>query len=611
MPDDGATVPRELLAAMCARLAHRGPDGEGCYVKAGVGLGHRRLAVIDLDTGQQPMSNEDETVWVVFNGEIYNYPDLRAELAARGHHLRTTSDTEVIVHLYEDLGERCIDRLHGMFAFALWDARTRSLLLVRDRLGKKPLYYSLLADGALVFASELDAILADPAVDRTVDPEAIDAFLSLQYVPAPLSIYKSIRKLPAGHLLRWTAARSTIREYWDVPAGGDGHGSVAEWRDMLSAEIDAAVRRRLRSDVPLGAFVSGGLDSSLVLAFMAAATDRPVTTCTAAFDDVAHDERAEAGAVARHFGCDHHEQVVHPAAGNLPVRIAQVFDEPFGDPAAIPNELLAGTARRHVTVALTGDGGDEVFAGYWRHSRAGLETRARRLLGPVATAVGVLARFAPETRRAGMLPLGMAPVQAYAWKHAGLLFDPALKRRLYATDFAAACREFDPAARFRACYERAPSADPLDKALYVDLKTSLPDDILVKVDRTSMAHGLEVRSPLLDHRIVELAARMPADLKRRGREEKYILQRVAESRVPSAVIGRPKHGLTIPLGRWLRNEWRAVAEDCLFAPAAQHRGLFHTGWIESIWKRHVAGSDVHAHRLWLIVMLELWYRQQS
>jgi asparagine synthase (glutamine-hydrolysing) len=604
-------VAASLMKAMCDRLAHRGPDGDGYYIDGGIGLGHRRLAIIDLPGGGQPIANEDESVWVVLNGEIYNYKPLRADLAARGHRFHTESDTEVLVHLYEEHGESFVDRLHGMFAIALWDARTRTLLLVRDRVGKKPLYYSELASGGVAFASELDALLVDPDVKRDVDPEAVDAYLSIQYVPAPLSIYKAIRKLPAGHVLRCTEAGVTLREYWDV-AFEPRHGDVsntAQWRDELAARLSAVVKERLQSDVPLGAFLSGGLDSSVVVSFMAEALADPVVTCTATFDDDDHDERRQARAVAQHLHCEHHEQAVHPNVTDLPSRMAEVFDEPFADPAAIPNYLLAGAARQLVTVALTGDGGDELFAGYWRHARAGLESRTRRALGPAVASL--VTRLAPETRRAGLLPLTMPPAQAYAWKHSGLLFDPELKRGLYTVGFAETCRGLDPSERFRRYYERCPSADPLDRALYVDLKTSLPDGILVKVDRTSMAHGLEVRSPLLDHTLVEFAAGMPASLKLHGRQEKYLLAQVAADRLPPTLVGRPKHGLTIPLGRWLRHQWREAAEDCLFSPTAFGRGLFEPKFVRSMWDGHQAGKDLYTHHLWLLVMLELWHRQQA
>ena len=577
-----------------------------------MGLGHRRLAIIDLETGRQPISNEDHSVWVVLNGEIYNYLELREELVGRGHRFRTATDTEVLVHLYEERGERFVEALRGMFAIALWDARTDQLLLVRDRVGKKPLYYSVLDGHGLVFASELTALVADPAVPRDVDPEAVDAFLSIQYVPTPLTIYKSVKKLPAGHLLRCTGTDVSVREYWDVtfPTMPEDDVDTERWRRELIAELSDAVRVRLRSDVPLGAFLSGGIDSSAVVTLMADQLADPVVACTATFDDEAHDERVQARAVARHVGCEHHEHGVHARLPDLLERVAGAFDEPFADQAAIPNFLIAETARRHVKVALTGDGGDELFAGYWRHARAGLERRLQRTFGPVATRVvpALAPWIAPASRRAGVAPLAMPPAQAYAWKHCGLVFDPMLKGALYSDGFAEACRGFDPSLRFRDFYDRCSARDPLSKALYVDFKTSLADGILVKVDRTSMAHGLEVRSPLLDQQVVALAARVPSSLKLRRRRGKHLLVSAMEDRLPSDVLNRPKHGLTTPVARWLRTEWREVAQDCLLGGSATTRGFFNPKFVETLWTTHLDGHDVYTEHLWTLVALELWHR---
>ena len=468
-----------------------------------------------------------------------------------------------------------MDALRGMFAIALWDERSKTLLLVRDRVGKKPLYYSVLGPRGVVFASELDALVVDPDVDREIDPEAVDAYLSTQYVPTPLTIYKSVRKLPAGHLLRCSAQGVSLHEYWDVsfaetPVGdapSDTKRREDAWREELGVRIADAVKIRLRSDVPVGAFLSGCIDSSVVIASMADQFDGPIVACTATFDDAEHDERAVAREVAKRFRCEHHEEAIQPDLVDLPARVAGAFDEPFADAAAIPNFLLAEAARRHVTVALTGDGGDELFAGYWRHSRAELENRVRVVLGPAAAVVPALVpMLAPESRRAGLLPLGMSAAQAYAWKHSGLLFDPTLKSGLYSPGFAAVCRGFDPSQRFRRYYDRSDARDPLGRALYVDFKTSLVDDILVKVDRTGMAHGLEIRSPLLDHTIVEFAARVPSSLKLRRNRGKHLLAQMAADPLPRSVLDRPKHGLTTPLARWLREDWRDLAEDCLLGP---------------------------------------------
>lgn len=616
--DGPGAVSEPLLRRMCDRLVHRGPDDEGYYVNGRIGLGHRRLSIIDLQTGHQPIHNEDRTVWVVLNGEIYNFVELREDLVRRGHRFRTQTDTEILVHLYEERKEGFIDLLRGMFAIALWDERAKTLLLARDRVGKKPLYYSILGRKGVVFASQLDALVADPDVERDIDPEAVDAYLSTQYVPAPLTIYKAARKLPAGHVLRCSGDGVVLREYWDLSfadaSEGAGSGQLREQvlREGLTARIADAVKIRLRSDVPLGAFLSGGLDSSVVVSAMADQLDQPVIACTAAFDDAEHDERAAAREVAERCGCEYHEETIRPDLADLPVRVAGAFDEPFADAAAIPNFLIAEAARRYVKVALTGDGGDELFAGYWRHQRARLENRVRGLLGPVASVVSALTpRFAPESRRAGLLPLGMSAARAYAWKHSGLLFDATLKSGLYTPGFAAACRDFDPSKRFRSYYDKCDARDPLGRALYVDFKTSLADGILVKVDRTSMAHGLEVRSPLLDHDLVEFAARVPSSLKLRRNRGKYLLSQVAANRLPRSVLNRPKHGLTVPVARWLREDWRDLAEDCLRGPTATARGFFESRFIESVWTRHLSGRNLYTQHLWTLVMLELWCRKAS
>ena len=611
--DGGRGVEPALLKRMCDRLAHRGPDDEGYYVNGPVGLGHRRLTIIDLTSGHQPIANEDRSVWVTLNGEIYNYVELREDLLRRGHQFRTATDTEVLVHLYEERGADFVQALRGMFAIALWDEPSNTLILARDRVGKKPLYYSVLDRRGLVYASEVTALVADPEVEREIDPEAVDAFLSLQYIPAPLTIYKSIRKLPAGHLLRCSAQGVTLSEYWDVPFIDSPATDGRVWSDELAARLRESVRVRLKSDVPLGAFLSGGIDSSAVVAFMADELRSPVTTCTATFDAAEHDERVQAREVAVRFGCNHHEQAIQPHVADLPARIAGAFDEPFADPAAIPNYLLAEAARRHVKVALTGDGGDELFAGYWRHSREQLERRLRGAFGPLATTVvpALAPWLAPASRRAGLARLGMPADQAYAWKHSGVLFDTTLKRELYTDGFAVTCRGFDPSARFRHYHARCASLDPLSKALYVDFKTSLVDGILVKVDRTSMAHGLEIRSPLLDHTVVEFAGRVPSSLKLRRGRGKHLLASAVADRVPRASLDRPKHGLTTPIAQWLRREWRDVAEECLLGRRAIERGLFEPRFVASLWKTHLTGRDLYAHHLWTLVALELWHRRSS
>jgi len=606
---DGAPVERELLRRMTSVLAHRGPDGEGLYLDGPAGLGHRRLSIIDLAGGAQPIANEDRTVWVICNGEIYNFRELRAGLLARGHRFATGSDSETIVHLYEERGEDCVQDLNGMFAFALWDSSRRRLLLARDRLGKKPLYYAHRPGGALAFGSELKAVLADPEVSRAIDLEALDRYLSLLYVPAPQTIFRHVRKLPAGHLLVADARGVTIREYWDVRFADGPRRPTREYADELRDLLRRAVSDRMVSDVPLGAFLSGGLDSSTVVALMADLSERPVVTASVGFRESDHDERPSARLVAHRFGCDARESEVTPEIRDLLPKLVWHFDEPFADSSAVPTYYVSKVAREHVTVALSGDGGDELFAGYARHFWDRWEARARRLARPVL-AVRALARWWPETMRGknALLHLGMTQGEACVRKHSSELFRDAAKRSLYGEDLAAATASFDPLAVHRAYYERCDARDPLDRSLYVDLKTYLADDILVKVDRMSMAHALEVRAPFLDHRVVEFVAALPADLKLRGRTTKFILREAMRPVLPGAVLTKPKHGFTAPISRWLGGELRDMVEDLLFEPRAEQRGWFNPRTVKQIWADHHEGVRDASHQLWLLLVLELWCR---
>lgn len=607
----GETVAPALLERMGATLTHRGPDAGGIYQKGPVGLAHRRLAILDLESGRQPMANEDGTVWVVFNGEIYNYLELRADLIGRGHRFRTASDTEVLVHLYEERGLDFVGALRGMFALALWDERQRRLLLVRDRVGKKPLFYTVLPGRGLLFGSEIKAILQDPEVARELDAEALDAYLSLLYVPAPLTMFRGIRKLPAGHLLVATPDKVTVAEYWDLSFHPGAPRSERDCRDQLEAILGEAVRIRLRSDVPLGAFLSGGVDSSCVVAHMAAELDRPPVACSVGFDERGYDELPYARAVAAHLRCRHHEHVIEPDVQELVPRIVRFFDEPFADSSAVPTYYVSQVARRHVTVALSGDGGDEVFAGYSRHYLERLEHRLRRGLGRTGTRLlaAAAAGLPPVPGRRLLERLGVAPDAACAAKHCGFVFGGPLKARLYSDGLRASCRGYDPAAPFRAYYNRCSAADPLDKALYVDLKTYLADDILVKVDRMSMAHALEVRAPLLDHKLLEFTATLPAGLKLNGRTTKYLLKRVLAGRVPDGVLTRRKHGFTMPVAEWLRGSLRGLAAECFFSPRSAQRGLFARGVVAELWGDHQAGRRDYSHHLWALLMLELWQRE--
>src|SRR5881296_173977 len=605
------TVPPALVKGMCDSLYHRGPDEEGYHFDESVGLGHRRLSIIDLQSGQQPLSNEDGTVWTVFNGEIYNYVELRAELIRKGHNLRTSSDTEVIVHLYEEYKENFVCRLRGMFSLAVWDARRKKLILARDRLGKKPMYYALLHGRALLFGSEIKAILQDSQISRDIDLIALDSYLSLLYVPSPMTIFKSVRKLPAGHILICTAESMSISQYWDVPCPPPDARSDRELLEELDSILREAVKIRLRSDVPLGAFLSGGVDSTSVVTYMSEALNRPVVTCSVGFNDPAHDELTYARRVAERRGCEHHEDVVHPNITELIPKLARLFDEPFADSSAVPMYYVSEMARRHVTVALSGDGGDELFAGYSRHGLQCLETKLRSALGNIGTrSLARVASWLPPVKgRNTLRKIGLTPDASYAAKHAGWVFDSKYKMRLYDPGLRTLLRDCDPAGNFRKLYDHCEAADPLTKALYVDLKTYLVDDILVKVDRMSMAHALEVRAPLLDQKFVEFVMRLPRSLKLNGRTTKVALKMLLDGRVPRDIVHRRKHGFTMPVAQSLRGPLQGIVRDTLLGPRFRQRGYFDADLVKRMCEAHANGTRDHSDQIWTLLMFELWHRE--
>ena len=605
-------VERDVLEAMTDSMTHRGPDAVGYFVAPGIGLGHRRLSIIDLSTGAQPLANEDGTVWTVFNGEIYNFADVRAELIALGHRFRTGSDTEIIVHGYEQWGERCVERFRGMFAFAVWDARARRLLLARDRVGVKPLYYAEIPGRGLVFGSELKSLLEDPDVPREWRPDAIDAYLTLLYIPAPATIYKAIHKLEPGHVL--IAEKGAIRtsRYWDLEFTGDGDPRrEGEYLEELDALLRESVALRQIADVPLGAFLSGGIDSSAVAAYMVETSSRPPVTISVGFDDAAYDELAHAKRVADHLGCEFHPRTVTPDIVSLLPKLAWHFDEPFADSSAVPTYYVSKAARELVTVALSGDGGDELWAGYARHRVERWEQSARSALGPVAPVAGVLARALPLSLKGArsLRHLASSPDQAYALKHAYGMFEPDAKTRLYSGDFGRSIRGADPFAIFREAYGRCRSADPLDRGLYVDVHTYMVDDILTKVDRMSMAVSLEAREPLLDHRLLEFAARVPTALKIKDGRGKHLLRKVLEQKVPREILARGKQGFAAPIGEWLRGPLAPMADALLADGRLRDRGIFDTREVTRLWSDHRSGRADHRHRLWQLIMLELWFRQ--
>lgn len=604
-------VDRRILANMTDVLAHRGPDASGYHVEPGIGLGHRRLSIIDLSTGDQPVSNEDGTIWTVFNGEIYNFAEVRAVLSSLGHCFRTGSDTEVIVHGYEEWGERCVERFRGMFAFAVWDARRRRLMLARDRVGVKPLYYAALP-GGVVFGSELKALLEDPDVPREWRPEALDAYLTLLYVPAPATIYRAIDKLPPAHVL--IAENGSVRtaRYWDLTfTGGTRPRHESEYLEELDALLRESIALRQISDVPLGAFLSGGIDSSAVAAYMAETSHRPPVTISVGFDERRYDEVAHARRVAEHLGCEFHPRTVTPDVASLLPKLAWHFDEPFADSSAVPTYYVSKAARELVTVALSGDGGDELWAGYARHRIESREQRARAALGPIAGAAGRLAHALPLSVKGAraLRHLAVDPAQAYALKHAYGMFEADARRQLYSGDFAATVGDTDPLATFRYLYGRCRSSEPLDHALYVDVHTYMVDDILTKVDRMSMAVSLEARDPLLDHKLLEFAARVPMALKLKNGRGKYLLRKVLEPRIPSEILERGKHGFEAPIGEWLRGPLAPMVDALLGDGRLRDRGIFNTQEVTRLWAEHRQGRVDHRHRLWQLVMLELWFRQ--
>jgi asparagine synthase (glutamine-hydrolysing) len=602
------------LTAMTTVAAHRGPDADGFYIAPGIGLGHRRLSIIDLSTGDQPLANEDRTIWVVFNGEIYNFAEVRAELVAHGHRFRTNTDTEVIVHAYEQWGEGSVERFRGMFAYALWDEPRRRLVLVRDRLGVKPLHYAVTPAG-VTFGSEIKSLLEDPVVPRDWSPEALDAYLALQYVPCPQTIYRSIWKLPPAHLLVAENGRVSIRRYWDLTFTGDGDAArEQEYLDRLDALVTESVRLRLMSDVPLGAFLSGGIDSSVVVAAMVDTSPGRVVTTSVGFDEQAFNELEYARVVARHLGVEQHEKVVDP--GNTDIvdllpKLAWHLDEPFADHSAVPTYYVSKAAREQVTVALSGDGGDELWAGYARHRVECWEASARQWLGPGARLAGRLARNMPLGVKGArsLQHLALSPAEACARKHAYGLFEADAREALYASDFAAEVRDADPFAGFRLAYASCTSPDPVDRALYVDVKTYLVDDIMTKVDKMSMAVSLESREPLLDHKLLEFAATVPASLKLKNGRSKYLLRRLLERRIPKSIVNRPKQGFEAPTGEWLRGPLAPMVNDLLLDGRLRGRGIFDDREVARLWHEHRHGTDDHRHRLWSLVMLELWFRR--
>ncbi len=597
-----------LLEAMTRTLVHRGPDSEGYYLHGGSGLGMRRLRIIDLSTGDPPLFNETRDVCVVFNGEIYNYRPLKDELVAKGHRFVTKTDTEVIAHLYEEVGERLVERLRGMFAIALLDTTRNRLLLARDRVGIKPLYYSVLPSGTVLFGSELKAILVHPEVARTVDPTALNAYLAYLYVPDPLTIFKGIHKLPPGHTLVAEEGRVRVTKYWDIPDEVDEGASEAQLIERLAATLDEAVTCHLESDVPLGAFLSGGVDSSAVVATIAKMSGRPPETFSIGFREAKFNELDYARTVAHKYQTQHHEETQEAGGLDAVEQLLRHFDEPFGDSSMVPTHLVSGFARRRITVALSGDGGDEIFAGYPRYQailRQGFVemlplTWRRRAFSFLQ---GIYPRQWRGWRRLGYL--GLDPLER-DYAHLHKFPDAEKKESLYTSDFLAQLGDFDSRDLFEPHHR--PGWDPLRQLTYLDLKTYLPGDILTKVDRMSMAHALEARVPLLDHHLVELAFRIPARYRMRGQSTKWLFHRVVDPRLPEEIHRRPKRGFAIPLTHWLLGPRGERIVEALLSDRLRQRGYLNPSAVKQIWDEHRMGQRDHSPRLWALYCLEIWFR---
>jgi asparagine synthase (glutamine-hydrolysing) len=600
-----------LLKGMCDVIRHRGPDDDGFLLKDGVALGMRRLSIIDLAGGAQPISGEDGSVTIVYNGEIYSFHELRAELEKRGHTFKTHSDTETIVHAYEEYGVDCANHLRGMFAFAIWDDKKRQLYIARDRVGKKPLYYTITPGQTLVFGSEIKSILEHPDVEREINLEALDAYFTLGYVPDPLSIFQNIHKLPPGHYLTFSNGRLHTQRYWDFAFEPAESRRTEDYLEELRALLNESVRLRLISDVPLGAFLSGGIDSSTVVALMAQHMNQPVKTFSIGFHEDSYNELKYARLTAKKLGTDHHEFFVTPQICDIVDDLVWHFDEPFADASAIPTFMVSKLARDHVTVALSGDGGDELFAGYTHY----VVQESRRAFSslPKALRAGVMRPLSYRLPHGAwgrnyLHNISLDPIDRYLDSLS--FFTELSKKSLYTSEFQNALGTTDRVARsFREYAGRVKTNEPLDQLLYIDGKTYLPGDILTKVDRMSMATSLEVRVPLLDHKLIEFVTRVPASLKLAGTETKQLLKRVAKDLIPAEILDRPKQGFGVPLEEWINLELRDQIRETLREPRTRQRGYVNSDYVDLILDEHHKGRRDHSQPLWSLLILELWHRR--
>jgi asparagine synthase (glutamine-hydrolysing) len=622
--DPRRAIDANLIRSMTDVIRHRGPDDNGHWLsrvpaylhqpEVGVALGFRRLSIIDVEGGHQPLCNEDESVWLVFNGEIYNYRELRQRLEGAGHQFRTDSDTETIVHLWEDLGPECVQHLNGMFAIAIWDTKKRTLFLARDRLGKKPLYYYH-RPGQLVFGSELKVLTEVPDFPKRVDPRAIDMFLTYQYIPHPYTIYEGVRKLPPGHFALYSQDKLEVKKYWNLDLNHEVEIAEAEASERLQELLTDSIKLRLRSDVPLGAFLSGGIDSSLIVRLAQDQLTQPLHTFSIGFSEADYDETAYARMVAQAVGTVHEEFRVTPDAVSVLDQLAWHYDEPFGDSSAIPTWYLSELTRKHVTVALSGDGGDELFGGYDRYRALLLSTRINYLPGTSLLGQDWFQHLRPSAKRRSFLRrlqrFGKALNQPLDRRYMNWIqiFPEELRGDLYEDAFMEKLPNEDPFVFFGSAWKQTSQRDLVNRASLSDLITYLPCDLMCKVDIASMAHSLEARQPFLDYRLVEFAASLPGRLKLRGSKGKRILRDTFNKRLPPQIWNRPKMGFGVPLGKWFREDLRSRVEETLLADDAYCRSMFRPDAVRTLVSQHVRGEVNHQYRLWQLLMLETWMRR--
>ena len=614
--NDGKAIDEQLLSRMCEAIRHRGPDEDGFYVNGSVGLAMRRLAIIDLAGGQQPIHNGDRSSWIVFNGEIYNYLELREKLEKLGHTFYTNSDTEAIVHAYDQFGADCPNHLRGMFAFAIWNERTQELFLARDRVGKKPLLYADV-NGKLIFGSEFSALLLHPDISRDIEPEALDYYLSFMCIPAPLTAYRAIRKLEPGHWLRWRNGNIETKRYWQPDFTKKIDISEEEAGERTIEILRDAVRVRLMSEVPLGAFLSGGIDSSAVVALMSQESTERVKTFSIGFDEQDFSELHHARRVAEHVGADHHEFIVRPDAVEVLPLLVEHYGEPYADSSAVPTYYVAKETRKHVTVALNGDGGDESFAGYERYIAMGLTEKYRRVPSFVREslirrAVDLIPTDPTKRSKIKSAQRLLAVVdrpKTGRYMHWMSTFNDETKRPLYSDSFRQQIMSADATGILDTWFKRANGIGVVDAMLLTDQMTYLPNDLLVKVDIATMAVSLEARSPFLDHHVIEFAASLPQNLKLRGLTGKYLLKKVLRKLLPSENLDRRKMGFGVPIGHWFRGKMQPFLREVLLSEKALQRGLFKPEAVKQLIELHTRAERDYSAQLWTLLMLELWFNR--